>query len=153
MRAAADRRPRDDRQPDRQRHPGVARPPEAAARLRADPGLAGSAVEELLRDDSPVQFTSRHATADLDIGGHRVRAGETVIAVLGAANRDPALFADSDRLDQSRAPNRHVAFGGGVHFCLGAPLARMEARIAIPALLARLPGLELGPGSRSAGTP
>jgi cytochrome P450 len=120
--------------------------PEAAARLRADPGLAGSAVEELLRYDSPVQFTSRHATADLDIGGHRVRAGETVIAVLGAANRDPALFADPDRLDLSRAPNRHLAFGGGIHFCLGAPLARMEARIAIPALLARLPGLELGPG-------
>ena len=96
--------------------------------------------------DSPVQFTSRHATADLDIGGHRVRAGETVNAVVGAANRDPALFADSDRLDLSRAPNRHVAFGGGIHFCLGAPLARMEARIAILALLARLPGLELGPG-------
>jgi pimeloyl-[acyl-carrier protein] synthase len=120
--------------------------PEAAARLRADPGLAGSAVEELLRYDSPVQFTSRHATADLDIGGHRVRAGETVIAVLGAANRDLALFADPDRLDLSRTPNRHLAFGGGIHFCLGAPLARMEARIAIPALLARLPGLELGPG-------
>jgi pimeloyl-[acyl-carrier protein] synthase len=121
------------------------RHPEARAGLRADAELPGSAVEELLRYDSPVQFTSRHALADLEIGGRRVRAGETVIAVLGAANRDPAQFPDPDRLDLTRAPNRHVAFGGGIHFCLGAPLARVEARIAIGALLARLPGLELGP--------
>ncbi len=121
------------------------RQPEARARLQAEPALVASAVEELLRYDSPVQFTSRHALADLDIGDRRVRAGETVVAVLGAANRDPAQFPDPDRLDLARAPNRHVAFGGGIHFCLGAPLARMEARIAIPALLARLPGLELGP--------
>ncbi len=121
------------------------RHPEAWAQLQADPSLLGSAVEELLRYDSPVQFTSRHALADLDIGGRRVRAGETVVAVLGAANRDPAQFPDPDRLDLARKPNRHVAFGGGIHFCLGAPLARTEARIAISALLARLPGLELGP--------
>jgi cytochrome P450 len=121
------------------------RHPEAAARLRLDPGLAGGAVEELLRYDSPVQFTSRHALADLEIGGRRVAAGETVVAVLGAANRDPAQFPDPDRLDLGRTPNRHLAFGGGIHFCLGAPLARMEARIAIPALLARLPELTLGP--------
>ena len=119
--------------------------PKARAQLQADPGLIGSAVEELLRYDSPVQFTSRHALVDLEIGGCRVRAGETVIAVLGAANRDPAQFNDPDRLDLARRPNRHVAFGGGIHFCLGAPLARLEARIAIPALLARLPGLEPGP--------
>jgi pimeloyl-[acyl-carrier protein] synthase len=122
------------------------RDPEALAGLKAEPGLAGSAVEELLRYDSPVQFTSRHALADLDLGGRQVGAGETVVAVLGAANRDPAQFPDPDRLDLARQPNRHVAFGGGIHFCLGAPLARMEARIAIPALLARLPGLEVGPG-------
>jgi pimeloyl-[acyl-carrier protein] synthase len=121
------------------------RHPEARAGLRADAELPGSAVEELLRYDSPVQFTSRHALADLEIGGRRVRAGETVIAVLGAANRDPAQFPDPDRLDLTRAPNRHIAFGGGIHFCLGAPLARVEARIAIGALLARLPDLELGP--------
>jgi cytochrome P450 len=121
----------------------LVRDPGARARLQADAALAGSAVEELLRYDSPVQFTSRHALADLDIGGRRVRAGETVVAVLGAANRDPAQFPDPDRLDLARKPNRHLAFGGGIHFCLGAPLARMEARIAIPALLARLPGLEL----------
>jgi cytochrome P450 len=121
------------------------RDPGARARLEADAALARGAVEELLRYDSPVQFTSRHALADLDVGGRRVRAGETVVAVLGAANRDPAQFPYPDRLDLGRAPNRHVAFGGGIHFCLGAPLARMEAAIAIPAMLARLPGLELGP--------
>jgi pimeloyl-[acyl-carrier protein] synthase len=121
------------------------RDPAALASLRADPRLAASAVEEFLRYDSPVQFTSRHALADLEIGGCRVRAGETVLAVLGAANRDPVQFPDPDRLDLARTPNRHVAFGGGIHFCLGAPLARMEARIAISALLARLPGLEPGP--------
>jgi pimeloyl-[acyl-carrier protein] synthase len=121
------------------------RDPAARARLQADPGLARGAVEELLRYDSPVQFTSRHALTDLDVGGRRVRAGETVVAVLGAANRDPAQFPDPDRLDLARAPNRHLAFGGGIHFCLGAPLARMEAAIAIPAMLARLPGLTLGP--------
>jgi hypothetical protein len=79
------------------------------------------------------------------IGGCRVRAGETVVAVLGAANRDPGQFPDPDRLDLARAPNRHIAFGGGIHFCLGAPLARIEARVAIAALLARLPGPEAGP--------
>jgi pimeloyl-[acyl-carrier protein] synthase len=121
------------------------RHPETRAGLEADAALPGSAVEELLRYDSPVQFTSRHALADLETGGRRVRAGETVIAVLGAANRDPAQFRDPDRLDLARAPNRHIAFGGGIHFCLGAPLARVEARIAISAMLARLPGMELGP--------
>jgi pimeloyl-[acyl-carrier protein] synthase len=124
---------------------GLLRHPEARASLQADPALTRTAVEELLRYDSPVQFTSRHALADLEIGGSRVRVGETVVAVLGAANRDPAQFPDPDRLDLTRKPNRHVAFGGGIHFCLGAPLARMEASIAIPALLGRLPGLELGP--------
>jgi cytochrome P450 len=127
----------------------LVRDPGARARLQADPALAGSAVEELLRYDSPVQFTSRHALTDLDVGGRHIRAGETVVAVLGAANRDPAQFPDPDRLDLARKPNRHLAFGGGIHFCLGAPLARMEAAIAIPALLARLPGLELaGPPVR-----
>jgi cytochrome P450 len=121
------------------------RHPETRAGLAADAALPGKAVEELLRYDSPVQFTSRHALADLEIGGRRVRAGETVIAVLGAANRDPAQFPDPDRLDLARAPNRHIAFGGGIHFCLGAPLARVEARIAISAVLARLPGMEPGP--------
>ncbi|HEY2959659.1 MAG TPA: cytochrome P450 [Actinomycetota bacterium] len=119
------------------------RQPRALARLAADPSLAGSAVEELLRHDAPVQFTSRHALADFEIDGHAVRTGETVVGILGAANRDPAVFPDPDELDLGRKPNRHVAFGGGIHFCLGATLARTEAGIAIPALLGRLPGLEL----------
>jgi cytochrome P450 len=123
------------------------RHPEERASLQAGAALPGSAVEELLRYDSPVQFTSRHALADLEVGGRRVRAGETVIAVLGAANRDPAQFPDPDRLDLARTPNRHIAFGGGIHFCLGAPLARVEARIAIGAMLERLPGMELGPAA------
>jgi cytochrome P450 len=115
-------------------------------RLAADPGLAVSAVEELLRYDSPVQLTARHVLADLEVGGQRVGEGETVLAVLGAANRDPAQFPDPDRLDLARSPNRHLAFGGGIHFCLGAPLARMEAQIALTALLRRFPGLALGEG-------
>jgi cytochrome P450 len=78
-------------------------------------------VEELLRYDSPVQLTARHVLADLDIDGQRVGEGETVLAMLGAANRDPAQFPDPDRLDLARSPNRHLAFGGGIHFCLGAP--------------------------------
>ena len=118
--------------------------PAERARLAADPALAASAVEELLRFDSPVQLTSRHATDDLEVGGQLVREGETVIAALGAANRDPAQFPDPDRLDLARAPNRHVAFGGGIHFCLGAPLARMEAQIALTALLRRHPDLTPG---------
>jgi cytochrome P450 len=120
------------------------RNPGELARLAADPALAPSAVEELLRYDSPVQLTSRHALTDLEIGGRRVREGETVIAAIGAANRDPAQFPDPDRLDLGRAPNRHVAFGGGIHFCLGAPLARMEAQAALTALLRRFPGLAPG---------
>jgi pimeloyl-[acyl-carrier protein] synthase len=112
-------------------------------RLAADPSLAASAVEELLRYDSPVQLTARHVLADLEVGGRRLREGETVLAVLGAANRDPAQFPDPDRLDLSRSPNRHLAFGSGIHFCLGAPLARMEAEIALTALLRRFPDLAL----------
>jgi pimeloyl-[acyl-carrier protein] synthase len=118
--------------------------PAERARLAADPGLAASAVEELLRYDSPVQLVGRHLLADLEVGGRPLRQGETVIAVLGAANRDPAQFPDPDRLDLSRSPNRHVAFGGGIHFCLGATLARMEAQVALTALLRRFP--DLAPG-------
>jgi cytochrome P450 len=113
-------------------------------RLRDDPALAGNAVEELLRFDSPVQLTSRFTVDDYDIGGITIPAGQRVIPVLGAANRDPEAFADPDRLDLGRPDaNRHVSFGGGPHFCLGAPLARLEARLAIPALLRRFPALEL----------
>lgn len=118
------------------RHPGERR------RLQEDPSLIGSAVEEFLRYDSPIQATDRVATEDCDIHGHAVRKGQLVAVVLGAANRDPARFADPDRLDLGRSDNDHLAFGRGVHFCLGAALARLEAQIAIPALLARFPRLE-----------
>jgi len=119
------------------RHPGELR------RLREDPGLIGTAVEELLRYDGPVQRTARIPSEDITIGGRTIPKGEMVMPFLGAANRDPAQFPDPDRLDLTRADNRHIAFGMGIHFCLGAPLARMEGQIAINTLLRRLPKLAL----------
>jgi cytochrome P450 len=120
--------------------------PDELRRLYRDPGLVGPAVEELLRYDSPVQVTSRTAVQDMPLGDGEfvVAKGEQVITVLAAANRDPAMFADPDRLDVSRNDRNHVAFGGGIHVCLGAPLARLEGRCALTGLLARWPrGLEL----------
>ena len=125
------------------------RHPAQLARLRNDPGLDRTAVEELLRYDSPVQMTQRIALAPVELGDVTVPAGHMVIACLGAANRDPAVFERPDELDVGRSPNPHVALSGGAHFCLGAPLARMEARIAVPAIVRRLPGLRLaGPPPR-----
>jgi len=112
-------------------------------RLRGEPALAGSAVEELLRFDSPVQATSRIFIEPVEIHGRSIPAREEVGLLLGAANRDPEAFAAPDRLDIGRADNRHVSFGFGIHFCLGAGLARLEAQLAIGALAARLPRLEL----------
>jgi cytochrome P450 len=113
-------------------------------RLREDPSLASNAVEELLRFDSPVQLTQRFTVSDYDIGDITIPAGQRVIPVLAAANRDPEAFPDPDRLDLGRPDaHRHVSFGGGPHFCLGAPLARLEAQVAIPSLLQRFPALEL----------
>lgn len=120
------------------------RHPEQLARLRAAPALIDTAVEELLRYDSPPQFISRAATSDFDFGGRSLRAGESVLLGLGAANRDPAAFVDPDRLDLGRTPNPHLAFGLGTHFCPGAMLSRLEARLAIGALLARFSRLRLG---------
>ncbi|PYO24055.1 MAG: cytochrome P450 [Candidatus Rokuibacteriota bacterium] len=111
--------------------------------LRADPGLIGSAVEELLRYDGPVQRTGRMPNTDVALGGRTIRKGALVLGLIGAANRDPAHFPDPDRLDITRGDNRHLAFGWGIHFCLGAPLARLEAQIAILALVRRLPRLAL----------
>ncbi|WP_158882929.1 cytochrome P450 [Amycolatopsis anabasis] len=122
--------------------------PEQAARLRTEPELAAPAVEELLRYDSPVQLVStRSAPADLTIAEVAFTEGQRVIGLLGAANRDPAVFREPDRLVLDRAEEPPLSFGGGVHYCLGAPLARLEAQIAFPALLSRFPGLEV------AGTP
>jgi cytochrome P450 len=112
-------------------------------RLRAEPALLDTAVEELLRYDAPLQLFERTARADTEICGVPVPAGGTVAALLGAANRDPAVFADPDRLDLARDPNPHLGFGAGLHFCLGAPLARMELRTALATLLRHSPGLAL----------
>jgi cytochrome P450 len=118
------------------------RHPDQLALLRADPGLLPGAVEELLRYDGPVATsTPRFSTAEVDLPGGTIPAGEQVIVVLASADRDPERFADPDVLDVRRADVRHLAFGRGVHYCLGAPLARMEGRIALGTLLRRVPGL------------
>jgi cytochrome P450 len=119
------------------------RNPAELARLRDDPSLIRTAIEELLRFDSPVQLTGRLMLEDVQVDGHRLRKGEDVVALVGAANRDPEQFRDPDRLDLGRPENRHMAFGGGIHFCLGAHLARLEGRIAIGALVRRFPAMQL----------
>ena len=120
------------------------RHPDALARLHADASLVPSAVEELLRYDGPAQIVSRTAITDLALRGRTIRAGDRVLLALGAANRDPAAFADPDTLDPARAPNPHVGFGLATHVCPGAQLARLEARTVLTGLLARFPRLRLG---------
>jgi cytochrome P450 len=118
--------------------------PDELERLRREPELVPAAVEELLRYDSPVERTlTRWAATDVELGGRAIKRGELVIAVLGSANRDADRFPSADKLDLERADVRHVGFGRGKHFCLGAPLARVEADIALTTLLRRLPGLRL----------
>lgn len=120
------------------RHPGE------LARLRQRPELLGSAVEEMIRFNGPVEAsTLRYAAAEVEICGTVIPRGEAVLPVLLAANRDPAAFAEPDRFDLARVPNRHLGFGHGVHFCLGATLARLEGRVAIEALIRRFPSLSL----------
>jgi cytochrome P450 len=117
--------------------------PEQWRLLQEQPDLAATAVEELLRYDSPVQMTARVAHATFDFHGHTIRRGQEVAFLLGAANRDPTRFPRPDRLDITRGDSRHLSFGGGIHYCLGAPLARMEGEIAFATLARRLPALRL----------
>jgi len=116
--------------------------PDQLARLVADPALLPTAVEELLRFESPLQLNNRLATAPIELPGATVPAGAFVTLAVGAANRDPEAFAEPDRLDVARRPNPHVAFGHGAHACAGMNVARLEARVAIGRLLARHPRLE-----------
>jgi len=114
------------------------RNPESLNQLRGRPEIITSAVEELLRFESPVQHTARIAPADMQLGGKTIKKGSRVVAVLAAANRDPSRFPNPDHLDLLRPDNRHLAFGWAAHFCFGAPLARMEGQIAFNKLLHRL---------------
>jgi cytochrome P450 len=119
------------------------RHPDQLALLRSDPALGAGAVTELLRYDCPVQMTGRVAVDELELGGKTIHAGQHVTMRLGAANRDPAQFPEPDRLDITRRDTRHLTFGYGIHFCVGAPLARLEGEIAFSTMLRRLPGLRL----------
>jgi cytochrome P450 len=119
------------------------RHPDELERLRREPALIGSAIEELLRYESPSQHTARLAPEDTVLGGQQIRRRQAVIAVMAAGNRDPERFPDPDRLDLARPDNRHLAFGWAAHFCFGAPLARLEGQIAVSTLLRRLAALRL----------
>lgn len=122
------------------------RQPEVLNDLRANPELIPSAVEELLRYESPSQHTARLAPEDTELRGKHIHKGQAVMAVLGAANRDPARFPDPNRLDIRRADTKHVAFGFGAHSCFGAPLARLEAQVAFATLLRRVHNMRLKAG-------
>jgi cytochrome P450 len=126
------------------------RHPDQWERLKADPSLIPNAVEELLRYDSSVQLTGRVAISEVEIGGVTLPAQESVIALLGAANRDPAQYPDPDRLDVGRQHIRPMSFGGGIHHCLGAQLARLEAELVLAALIERMPTLTLPEKDRPA---
>jgi cytochrome P450 PksS len=124
--------------------------PEQLRKLRSDPGLVPTAVEELLRFASPVGAAAgRSARRGMRVAGVAVPRGGLVLAVIASANRDERAFADPDRLDVTRAPNRHLSFGLGAHYCLGAALARMEGQIALATLLRRAPDLRLAVGPRA----
>ncbi len=116
--------------------------PAELERLRAQPGLMGCAVEEMLRHEGPIQLNNRRLTAAIELGAHALAEGTFITIAIGAANRDPAQFAHPERFDVARNPNRHVAFGQGAHACAGMNLARMEARVAFSRLLARFPRIE-----------
>jgi len=117
--------------------------PDELARLRASPELVPSAVEEMLRYEGPTQNQGRVALERFELSGRTIRPGDPLFCMINAANRDPAQFPDPERFDVAREPNRHLSFGHGRHYCLGAPLARLEARIALEVLLARYSRIEL----------
>lgn len=119
----------------------LVRNPDQRALLLSDPSMAESAVDELLRYDGPAKTVARVMAADVDLRGRTLRRGDRVFLCPASANRDPAVFTDPDRLDITRREERQLGFGLGLHYCLGAPLARLEATVAIPRALERLPGL------------
>jgi hypothetical protein len=119
------------------------RHPEQMARLRNEPALIGSAIEEMLRYEGPIQLNNRRLVAPMEIAGKALPAGTFITIAIGAANRDPGQFPEAERFDIGRNPNRHVAFGQGAHACAGLNVARMEARIAFARLLSRLAVVEL----------
>ena len=119
------------------------RHPDELVRLRDDPSLDRTAIEELLRFEGPVHITARIATTDIEVGGQPIRKGEQIAVSIAAANRDPDQFPEPNRLDVGRTDNRHLAFAAGAHFCLGASLARLEARAAITTLIRRFPDIHL----------
>ena len=125
--------------------------PDQRAKLLADPSLINTCVEEVLRFRSPNQFGNRETTAPVTLGGHDIPAGTNLHLCIGAANRDPAVFDDPTRFDITRHPNRHLAFAGGPHVCVGLTLARMEGRIALARFLARYPAYEIGQGRQLGG--
>ncbi|TAJ20941.1 MAG: cytochrome P450 [Dehalococcoidia bacterium] len=129
----------------------LAEHPEAMQALRDDPEGVPNAVEEMLRYDSPVQGLVRFVARDTEIAGQAIKKGDVLICMIGGANRDPRQFTEPERFDIARVENRHLSFGQGIHFCLGAPLARLEADVAFRGLLARWPGIRLAEGGAERG--
>jgi cytochrome P450 len=125
----------------------LAEHPDARLRLVSNPELIPTAVEEFLRYITPIQIFGRHAATDIDLHGERIKAGDIVALSFGSANRDPAMFPDPDRCVLDRSPNRHLAFGAGVHLCLGAPVARLEMMITLQEFTRRIPDLRLAPNA------
>ena len=119
------------------------RHPEQWQMLRDDPSLMKNAVEEVLRYEGPVVQTGRIATHDFEVGGCPIKTGESILTSLASSGHDPAAHGDADTFDVTRKDTSHVAFGGGIHYCLGAPLARLEGHIALECLIARFPALQL----------